>query len=120
MAGNPGFAVGGSLCVLLVLCVLPQSSHGPGEAPRDPDSCVVDRRMTGTWLLLEQSNIVPSERVPAEISAVHIHADGSVEGVGVDAASGTLRLGGALNTSLRGRATDTRPYPRQRRYAAAQ
>ncbi len=103
MVRNPGFAVVEWFSVLLFLFFFPQSSHGQEGVPRDPDSCVVDRRITGTWLLLEQSNIMPSGRVPAEVSGVYIHADGTVEGVGVDAASGTLRLGGALNTFLRGR-----------------
>lgn len=91
------------LSVSLVLCVLLQSACAQGGVQRDPNRIGIDSSLTGTWLLLEQSNIISSDRVPPAVTAIYIHDDGKVEGVGVDAASGTLRLGCPLYTFLRGR-----------------
>jgi hypothetical protein len=87
----------------VVLCVLLLPARTQGGLQRDPTRIGIDSSLTGTWLLLEQSNISPSGRVPPEVTAVHVHDDGRVEGVGVHAASGTLRLGSPLYTFLRGR-----------------
>jgi len=63
----------------------------------------IDPRLTGTWLLVKESRVAPPERVPPEIRAVQIHDDGRWEGVGVHAASGTLRVGCPLHYRQRGR-----------------
>lgn len=103
LAVNRGNVLAGLLIVPFALCVLLQSACAQGGVERDPDRGGIDRRLTGTWLLLEQSNIMPSDRVPPAVTALHIRHDGRVEGVGVDAASGTLSLGCPLYTFLRGR-----------------
>ncbi len=87
----------------VILCVLLLTACTQGGLQRDPTRTGIDSSLTGTWLLLEQSNITPSVRVPPAVTAVHVHDDGRVEGVGVHAASGTLSLGSPLYTFLRGR-----------------
>lgn len=93
----------GSLGISLMLCLLLLSSSAAGGVQGDPERGSIDRRLTGAWRLVEQSNLIASERVPPQIIAVYIHDNGRVEGVGVDAASGKLSLGSPLFTFLRGR-----------------
>ncbi len=100
MFASRGTALRGLAFSLAIFGMLGMSSSAQSGAPGDFPQGRIDKRFTGAWLLLKQSNVMPSGLVPSAIDAVYIHDDGNIDGVGVNAASGVLSKGCPLSAFL--------------------
>ncbi len=100
MVANRGTALRELAFTLAMLGILAMNGFAQSAAQGDLTQSRIDKRIAGAWLLLKQSNVMPSGFVPSAIEAVYIHDDGSMEGVGVDATTGRLQLGYPLTAFL--------------------
>jgi hypothetical protein len=103
MFANRGAALRELAFTLAMLGILAMNGFAQSAAQGDLTQSRIDKRIAGIWLLLKQSNVMPSGFVPSAIQAVYIHDDGSMEGVGVNAATGALSPGCPLSPMLWGR-----------------